>query len=1177
VASHNRGDVKLLYSFEDFVLDTEQRELHRGAQPIPMQPQVFDLLEYFVANRHRVVSKDDIIATVWGGRIVSESALTTRVNAVRTAVGDSGAEQRLIKTLPRKGVRFIGAVSEIEARTTAAVAEPPLTRLAMPVPNRSSSAERRQLTVVACELLFGARTHIDPEDLRDAISAFHQWVKETANRFTGVVGNSMDRTVLVHFGYPEAHEDDAEQAVHAGLALCAGARHIDPHGNSRLHTRVGVATGQVVVGDESGGELQACAPVGEAPSRASQLQNAASPDTVLIDSTTRHLIGGLFNCREIDPIRTSGTSEALQGWQVLGAGSVDSRFEALRPSAFTPLIGRDEELELLLRRWTQVKSGDGRVVLISGEAGIGKSRIVAELQTRIQSEEHEHLRFFCSPNLRDSVLRPVVMRMERAAGFENDDDPVVKLDKLVRMLMPTLTSDEHVGIFADLLAIPGSGAYQLPNLAPQLKREKIFDALLWRLEALAQKQPVFVLFEDVHWIDPTSHELLDRLVDLTARLPILLLATFRPEFRPLWVGKSHVTSLTMNRLSRREGAALIAEVAGKNSLSETLIEKIVERTDGVPLFVEELTKAVLEAGGEDQGQNFIYKIPSHDGVPTTLQPSLMARLDRLGLLVKEIAQVGAAIGREFSYDLLSAATKRSQDELQTALDQLTDSGLVTRRGTPSGTNFTFKHALVQEAAYETLLRPARQRLHARIANVLEIALAKQTEAQPELLARHFSEAALPEKAQAYWLRASQIAAARSASIEAVAHATRGLEQLKLLPASISRDRMELALRSARGPALIATRGYAADETVEDYERARELIRITGDETFWDIVLTGLLVAYYNRGAYRRALDVAFEFMQHAESTRDPVALCIGHRLLAGPYSALGEFASSETHGEAAFSYYDFGQHRHLAWRYVHDIGVAAASQWAIGAWHSGHISVANRARSEALRIAAQLEHHNTTGYALYYNGVLASFRQREFPALAQYSANLLDHASRHNLPQWTAWTSALEGVARAHAGKVEEGIAALESGIMLCDKIKNQSMRTVFLAALAETQLIAGNYKDVERTLGAAFDIAERTDERWMDAELWRLRAELALSSLGQSGGAEAEQHLKCGIGIAERQGSNSFKLRLTTKLAQLSADQKQIAKARRMLASVLESFSDGYDTPDLMNAKALLVSLTRR
>jgi predicted ATPase len=426
------------------------------------------------------------------------------------------------------------------------------------------------------------------------------------------------------------------------------------------------------------------------------------------------------------------------------------------------------------------------------------------------------------------------------------------------------------------------------------------------------------------------------------------------------------------------------------------------------------------------------------------------------------------------------------------------------------------------------------------------------------------------------LRASQIAAARSANIEAVSHATRGLEELRLLPAGIKRDRLELALRGARGPVLIATRGYAADETVEDYERARELIRTTADKTFWDIVLTGLLVAYYNRGAYRRALDVGLEFMSQAESTRDSVALCVGHRLLAGPYNALGEFAASEAHGEAAFGFYNPDQHQPLAWRYVHDIGVAAASQWAIGAWHRGHIGVANRARKEAFNIARQLEHHNTTGYALYYNGVFASFRQRDFSALAEYSAALLDHASRHNLPQWTAWTSALEGVARAHAGKFEEGIAAIERGLALCEEIKNQSMRTVFLAGLAETQLIAGRHQDAQRTIETAFSIAERTEERWMDAELWRLRAQLALASGGQSDATAAERYLKSGIEVAESQGSHSFKLRLTTEFAKLLADRREITSARQMLATAIEPFSDGFDTPDLINAGELLNAFDR-
>ncbi len=819
----------MTFSFGDYVLDVDRRELCRARQPVALEPQVFDLLVYLIRNRKRVVSKDDLIESIWGGRIVSESAVTSRLNAARKAIGDSGAEQRLIRTFPRKGVRFVGVVLEAEGRgedagATAPVGESRPMEPPVPVPDRTPTAERRQMTVVACELLPGTGiARMDPEDLLDAADAYRCWVKDTANRFKGVVGASMGKTVLIHFGYPAAREDDAEQAVLAGLALCADAHaeYIEPRPDRQPRPRIGIATGQVIIGDTSKSRVPA--PVGHAPSIAAQLQNSASPGTVLIDSATRQLIGGLFNCREIEAIPTPGTVELPPAWQVLGACSIESRFEALRPAALTPLVGREEEVDLLLRRWTRAKSGEGHVVLISGEPGIGKSRLTATLLERIAAEPHTRLRYFSSPRNTDNALYPIIRQLERAAGLAHDDKPHAKLDKLDSVLSRTSTSIQDAALLAEMLTLPNDGRYPALALAPEQRRQRTLEALTAQLAESAGQQPVLMIFEDVHWIDPTSLEAINRTVDRIKTLPVLLVVTFRPEFNAPWVGQSHVTSLTLNRLGEREAAAIVARLAGNRELPANLMAEIVERTDGIPLFVEEMTKAVLDTDSEGAAGRADAAVPCPAlVVPTSLHASLMARLDRLGP-AKEVARVGAAIGREFPHALLASVMRDTEPELGSALDRLIQAGLLFRQGVQPHASYLFKHALVQDAAYGTLLREQRRALHARIAETLENQFTEIAGSRPDLLAHHCTEAGLTEKAAGLWGKAGQQSLARSALVEAVAQLTRALDQIATLPSTPALRREQIRLQVALGNALMFTKGYAAPESKAAFDRARSLI------------------------------------------------------------------------------------------------------------------------------------------------------------------------------------------------------------------------------------------------------------------------------------------------------------------------------------------------------------------
>jgi class 3 adenylate cyclase len=560
-------------------------------------------------------------------------------------------------------------------------------------------AERRQLTVMFCDLVGSTAlsSRLDPEDLREVIAAYHHAVAEIVARFDGFVAKYMGDGVLVYFGYPRAHEDDAERAVRAGLGVIDAIGRLDVK-SVKLLARVGIATGLVVVGDLIGeGSAQEQSVVGETPNLAARLQALAEPDAVVIAAGTRRLVGDLFEYRDLGAVEVKGIADPVPAWQVLRPSVVASRFEALRGSALTRLVGRDEEIDLLLRRWARAKAGDGQIVLISGEPGIGKSRITAALAERLQAEPHLRLRYFCSPHHQDSALFPFIDQLGRTAGFARDDTPATRLEKLEAVLALAAPPDEDVALLADLLSLPASERHPLPNLSPQRKKERTLEALIHQLEGLARQQPVVMVFEDAHWIDPTSCELLDLLVERVHRLPVLLIVTFRPEFQPPWTGQSQVTMLALNRLDRHDRTVLVEQIAGGKALPADVIDQIVDRTDGVPLFVEELTKSVLESG-----------VPLL-GIPTTLHESLMARLDRLAS-VRLVAQIGAAIGREFPYPLLYAVSRLPAEELQAGLARLVASALVSQRGTPPDAVYTFKHALVQDAAHGSLLRSTRQQL-----------------------------------------------------------------------------------------------------------------------------------------------------------------------------------------------------------------------------------------------------------------------------------------------------------------------------------------------------------------------------------------------------------------------------------------------------------------------------------
>jgi class 3 adenylate cyclase len=865
-------------------------------------------------------------------------------------------------------------------------------------------AERRQITVLFSDLVGSTAlsARMDPEDLREIISAYQRCVADTVLRFGGFVAKYLGDGVLVYFGYPEAHEDDPERAVQAGLALTATVSALKTR--APLRTRVGIATGLVVVGDLVGsGEAQERGIVGETPNLAARLQGIAEPNTVIIAEDTKKLLGSLFELHDLGRKNLKGLAGPVHAWVALRASPVESRFEALHATGLTALVGRGEEIELLLRRWATAKTGEGQVVLLSGEAGIGKSRLTAALMERLATEPHTRLRYFCSPQHIDSALYPIIGQMERAAGFIHDDTSQARLDKLDVLLAQTSTTAQDAALFAEVLSIPNDGRYPALTLSPMQRRQRTLDALVARLEVLARQKPVLMIFEDAHWSDPTSLELFGRVVDRIRTVRALLLVTFRSEFDPPWIGRAHVTALTINRLTEREIGAMIDSVVGNKLLHSKVRQDIAERTDGIPLFVEEMTKAVLEAGSESAAEQTAAAIPSPAlKVPASLHASLLARLDRLGP-AKEVAQIGAAIGRDFSHSLLAAVVRMPEAELQYALDRLIQAGLLFRQGLPPHASYLFKHALVQDAAYGTLLRSRRQHLHGEITSTLEEAFPEIVETQPEILARHCTEAGLDEKAQRYWRTAGELAVRRAGNREAIGHFRQALALSEKLPPDIGRSRTELAILSQLGPALMSVHGWSAPEVGVVFESAENLARQLENSVDLAPPLAGLWLFHTARGRFSRASKITNELFNLARTLDDPDILLQAHHCAWPIRWFRGEIRDAKAHTDAGLKLYDEGRHARHRFLYLgHDPAVCALSIASILQWLSGYPSQGVQLERDAIDLARRLRHAPSLAHALWF--VCQGQVTRNDPAAAMNTATeLLTLSEEHGLSQTRAF------------------------------------------------------------------------------------------------------------------------------------------------------------------------------
>ena len=1037
-----------------------------------------------------------------------------------------------------------------------------------------ANAERRQLTVMFCDLVGSTAlsTRLDPEDMREIIAAYHRAAAEIVARSGGFVSRYMGDGVLVYFGYPQAHEDDAERAVRAGLSAIDAVSRL--HVNSvKLQARVGIATGLVVVGDLVGeGPAQERSVVGETPNLAARLQNLAEPDTVVIAASTRRLVGNLFEYRDLGAVEVKGIAAPVPAWQVLRPRAVASRFEALHGSALGPLVGRDEEIDLLLRRWTRAKAGDGQVVLISGEPGIGKSRIAAALEERLPADPHLRLRYSCSPYHQDSALFPFVDLLGRAAGFAHEDPPALRLEKLEALLARAATPDEDVALLADLLSLPASERHPLPNFSPQRKKERTLEALIRRLEAVARQQPLVMVFEDAHWIDPTSRDWLDLAVERVRSLRVLLVITFRPDFQPPWIGQPQVTMLVLNRFDRRDRAALVKQIAGGKPLPAEVVDQIADRTDGVPLFVEEFTKSVLESGVlREEADRYVldHALPPL-AIPTTLQDSLMARLDLLAS-VRLVAQIGAAIGREFSYSLLRVVSRLSESELQAALARLVASELVFQRGAPPDAVYSFKHALVQDAAHGSLLRSSRQQLHAQIADALEIHFPELMDSQPELLAQHYAEAGLVEKSVAYWGKAGRRSAARSAMAEAAAQFRKALNQLTSLPDSRERQQQELEFWSALGAVLFAVKGQAAPETGQAYARARELWEQLGFPSEFLHVPYGESRYRMFRGELDLALHLDESLLRLSRQRNDSAGLVLGHFSAGRNLMHAGRFASSRSHLEEVLALHDPISDSSL----VHQTGIYpyVNSQGLLGIvlFCLGFPDQALAQSSAAIGAARMLAHLPSLASSLT-SGTRVHSLIGDNAALDEWADEVVAVATEQDFPAWRAQGTIFRGWIKVKNGDVAEGLSLLRSGSSAYRATGAAAYMPHFFALLAGAYEIAGQVEEAVTLCDHALQIVERTGEHWFAAELYRHKGKL----LQQQGHPEAADQLyRKALSIAREQCAKLWELRVAESLARLHCDQHRRKEARDLLAPVYGWFTEGFDTQDLKSAKALLDELS--
>ena len=976
-----------------------------------------------------------------------------------------------------------------------------------------------------CDLVDSTRlsSQLDPEIDRDVVRAYQRMCTEVIQRYDGHIAQLLGDGLLVYFGYPHAHEDDAHRAIRTGLGMLTALGDLNTGLQQakgiQLAIRIGVHTGLVVVGDMGGQGRQEQLALGEVPNVCARIQGVAEPNTIAMSEATYRLVQGYFACQDLGAQTLRGVAEPLHVYQVLSESGVHSRLDIASARGLTPLVGREQEVGVLLERWEQAKAGHGHVVLLSGEAGIGKSRLVQTLKDHVAHEPYTRWECRSAEYYANTALFPLVELFQRLLQFHAEDTLDEKVGKLEQVLRQyRLPVEETMPLFASLLSLPLAEERYAPlALSPQRQRQKTLETLVAILLERAEHQPLLFILEDLHWTDPTTLEWLHLLIEQTPTASMLVLLTCRPHFQPAWHHRSYLTEMTLNRLSHVQVEQIVAGMTDGKTFPAEVLQQLSAKTDGVPLFVEEITKSLLESGQLTAGDGHYALIGSLStfAIPATLHDSLMARLDRL-VTAKGVAQMGATIGRQFAYDVLQAVAQLDESLLQRELGRLVEAEIVYQRGVPPQAIYTFKHALIQDAAYQSLLRSTRQQHHQRIAQVLEARFPELCETQPELLAHHYTEAGFMAQAISYWQRAGQRAVERSANLEAIGHLTKGLAGLATLPETGERTRQELALLTTLGPAMIAIKGYGAPEVEDTYLRARALCQQVDDPAQLFPVVRGLWNRYLMRAEHQQARELGEQLLSLAHSLHDPASLVEAHRVLGTVLWNRGELQLAHEHLERGIGLYEPHQHRTLAFRYGADPGVVCRFYVAVVLWSLGYPQQARRRMEEARTLAQDLAHPHSLAFVLVFAAILHRLCGEVQAAYTRADAAML-LAAEHGFAQWFAGGTILRGWTVATQGQAAEGIAQIHQGLVAWRAAAAEVLRPSWLALLAEAYAAGDDPASGLHGLAEALVLEETTGERWYEAELYRLRGALLLQHAIVEPG-EAEACFQQALTIARRQ-----------------------------------------------------------
>jgi class 3 adenylate cyclase/tetratricopeptide (TPR) repeat protein len=1055
--------------------------------------------------------------------------------------------------------------------------------------NAPAEAERRQLTVLFADLVGSTALagRLDPEDMREVIRSYQDACAGAIARFHGVVAKFMGDGVIAYFGFPQAHENDAERSVRAGLDVVDAVSRLRAPDGTPLRVRVGIATGLVVVGDLIGkGEALERAVVGETPNLAARLQDVAEPNSVVVAAATRHLAGGLFNYENMGQRYLKGIPEPIPVWRVIGESLTASRFEATRAGSLIGFVGREQELALLLDRWEQAKCGAGQVVLVRGEPGIGKSRLVEMMRDHIGPEPHRCLRLQCSPHHTDSSLYPVIGHLRHSAGFAADDTPerrLATLEALLTPITPKGSLDKIVPLIAALLSVPTEKRYPPISLAPDQQKELMLQTLSQQIVSLAQYQPVLWVLEDAHWIDPTTLELLRRGVERIRGARVMAVVTGRPEFMPTWIGAVNATTLKLSKLRRMDCMALVEQVTGGKALPDTVLDHILTKTDGIPLFIEELAKTVLESGLlREEADRFVLDGPLPPlAIPATLHDSLMARLDRLAP-VKQIAQIGAALGREFGYELLAAVADEDEVMLRDALNQLVEAELLYQHGMPPLATYVFKHALVQDAAYGSLLRARRQQLHARIADALEYRFQPVAQMEPEVVAHHFTQAGLFEPALDYWHRAGTQAARRSANVEAASHLHKALDIAgSLAPRTVERDIRELDLCIELSAAMIATRGNGAPECRDLFKRARTLCDRIGDTPMLFPVLYGQWTHAYIMGHLPAAMSLAEQFVALVEqalvewdgdrSLQDRTLQMVGSRMMSATLIGHGRADLALPHLDRMLAGFDPVRHSGIAFLYGQSQVVASHIYHCLALGHLGFQHQARERAAQAIATAETLAHFNTIAFALFH-AALSCLLLRDWREAEEISNRLIDLGQENRSAFWTLLGRTLLSAALVGSHPTLDGVHDLRRSLKAANAI-GWCLHSILGPIEAEALGMVGERMEALEQIEETAAFILESDQRLAEAECHRVRAIL----IGQTGApiATVEAELRKALDIARSQNARTYELRAATDLARLWLSEGRRDEARSLLNATYGWFTEGFDGADLREAQELIESLS--